>query len=234
MVVVILKSLCFALSVRAAVLVACCTADAHQVDEYLQAALVEIDARSVRLHLHFTPGVEVADAVLDHIDRDGDSAISPAEAERYAEMVGQDLSVRLDGHDVKLNRVVAHIPAPSELRTGWGVIEMEYAIELAALNSGPHQLKFQNRHLPGIAEYLFNAARPTSGYIQIDRQNRSDDQGTGDIEFTVQPSRITYQVGVVTVLAAVAVATAAWRLRDRRIRKHAPSKRTVNSPPLPI
>src|SRR5579862_2598883 len=61
------------------------TALAHRLDEYLQATLVTIDPVEIRFQINLTPGVEVADEVLDQVDRDHDGVISTNEASAYCE-----------------------------------------------------------------------------------------------------------------------------------------------------
>ena len=56
---------------------------AHRLDEYLQAARVSLERTRVALEVDLTPGAKVADGIIALIDRDGDSRISPLEAESY-------------------------------------------------------------------------------------------------------------------------------------------------------
>jgi len=69
---------------------------AHRLDEYLQATLVAIEPSGVRLQIHLTPGVAVAEQVLVLIDRNRDGTISPREAATYAEVLKHALTLRLD------------------------------------------------------------------------------------------------------------------------------------------
>ena len=55
-------------------------ADAHQLDEYLQAARIAITANGLVLEMSLTPGVAVAPRVLALVDRDGDRHASAAES----------------------------------------------------------------------------------------------------------------------------------------------------------
>ena len=49
--------------------------------------------------------------------------------------------------------------------------------------AGAHRLTLENRHLPALSVYLFNAAQPQSSSIQITRQKRNEIQSAGEIEF---------------------------------------------------
>jgi hypothetical protein len=166
---------------------------AHRVDEYLQATLVVIDPGSLRLQINLTPGVAVADKVLAVIDRDRDGAISPNEAAAYAESLRRDLTLRLDRRDLELKVTASKFPAPAELRTGWGIIQVEFTAAPGRLAAGAHRLTLENRHLAAVSVYLINAARPRSDTVQINSQKRNDNQSTGEIEYTFhpQPERTT-------------------------------------------
>ena len=157
---------------------------AHRLDEYLQATLVAIEPRGVRLQINLTPGVAVAEKVLAQIDRDRDSAISRKEGAAYAELLKRDLTLRIDGRRLKLKLTASEFPAITELRSGLGIIQMEFSATHSLLAAGAHSLAFENRHLTNVSVYLLNAARPVSGTIQIVSQKRDDNQRTGEIEFT--------------------------------------------------
>ncbi|MGO8698658.1 MAG: hypothetical protein ACLQVY_13175 [Limisphaerales bacterium] len=160
---------------------------AHRLDEYLQATLVAIEPGEIRLEINLTPGVAVAEQVLALIDRDRDDVISTNEAAAYAQLVKRDLLVRLDGRDAELKLAALNFPDPADLRTGWGIIQMEYSITTGVLAVGPHKLTFENRHLPAVSVYLLNAAQPKSALVQITRQKRNENQSTGEIEFDFHP-----------------------------------------------
>jgi len=160
---------------------------AHQLDEYLQATLVTVEPGGIRLQINLTPGVAVAEKVLTLIDRDNDGLISTNEAATYAELLRGDLVARVDQRNVELKLRALDFPAPAELRTGWGIIQMEFAVTPGPLAAGAHVFTLENGHLNGISVYLFNAAQPSSGLIKISRQNRNETQSLGEIEFTYAP-----------------------------------------------
>jgi hypothetical protein len=188
---------------------------AHRLDEYLQATLVEIEPGGLRLQINLTPGVAVAEQVLAVIDHDQDGVISTNEATAYAELLKHDLIVRLDGRDVELRLAASKFPPPVELRTGWGIIQLEYAAVPGPLAAGAHSLTLEHRHLSSVSVYLINAAMPKSDAVQITRQTRNDNQSTGEIEFTFHsPPHPSSAGGILTALvvlfAAVFVATRLW------------------------
>ena len=78
-------------------------ADAHRLDEYLQAARVSVASTGIVVHLDLTPGVSLASDVIATLDRDGDGRTSPLEAEAYGRVVLGDVSARLDGAPLGLS-----------------------------------------------------------------------------------------------------------------------------------
>jgi hypothetical protein len=156
---------------------------AHRDDQYLQATLVAIEPSGVRLQIHLTPGVAVAEQVLAEIDRDRDGAISKNEAAAYAELLKRDLALRVDGRTLELKLSASEFVEPADLRTGSGTIQMEFSAIFGPLAAGPHKLTLDNRHLTAISVYLINAAQPRFATVQITRQKRNENQSSGEIEF---------------------------------------------------
>jgi hypothetical protein len=170
-----------------ALLVLPSTLFAHRLDEYLQATLAVIEPGSIRLLINLTPGVAVAEQVLAGIDRNSDGMISKKEFASYAGLLKRDLVVRLDEGNTELTLTGSNLPEPAELRAGLGIIQMEFSMKPSARASGPHRLTLENRHLPKVSVYLFNAAKPKSASVQITRQKRNNNQSVGEIEFTLSP-----------------------------------------------
>jgi gamma-glutamyltranspeptidase / glutathione hydrolase len=164
------------------------TVFAHRLDEYLQATLVAIEPSGFRLHINLTPGVEVAKQVLAVIDRDHDGVISTNEAAGYSELLKRDLIVRLDQRNVELKVTASNFPSTAELRTGLAIIQMEFSVTPSPLVAGAHKFTLENRHLPTVSVYLFNAAQPKSGSVQIITQKRNANQSAGEIEFAFSQS----------------------------------------------
>ena len=100
---------------------------AHRDDQYLQATLVAIEPSGVRLQINLTPGVAVAEQVIAQIDRDRNGTISKNEAATYAELLKRDLALRLDGRKLDLKLTASEFVSPAELRTGSGIIQMEFS-----------------------------------------------------------------------------------------------------------
>ena len=199
------------------------SANGHVLDEYLQSTLVVIEPGDIRLKINLTPGIEIADKLLSQIDHDGDGVISAGEAGAYAQMLKRDVTVRLDGRDTQLQLTASNIPELALLRTGHGIIQMEFSLTPCYFSGGNHRLTFENRHSNSFGVYLFNAARPRSESIRIVRQNRNNNQSQGEIEFAyaIRNSLSLPAAGILTSIAVglVAIATA---LRRRMIRSTNP------------
>lgn len=163
---------------------------AHRLDEYLQATIVEIAPGEIRLKINLMPGVEVAEKVLAQLDSDHDGVISPREAADYAEAVKSELSAQIDQHNLELKLTGSAFPPPEELRTGWGIIQLEFSAKPLALPTGAHAFTFQNRHLRALSVYLLNAAWPKTAEVEITSQKRNDTQSEGEISFLLHPLQI--------------------------------------------
>ena len=64
----------------------------------------------------------------------------------------------MDGRNLELKLTAFEFVPPAELRTGSGIIQMEFAAIFGPLAAGPHRLTFENRHLTTMSVYLINAA----------------------------------------------------------------------------
>jgi hypothetical protein len=159
---------------------------AHRDDQYLQATLVIIEPSEIRLQINLTPGIAVAEKVIARIDRDRDGAISQNEAAAYAEVLKGDLTLRVDGRKLELKLTASEFVPPEELRTGSGIIQMEFSAISDPLAAGRHRLTLENRHLTRMSVYLINAVRPKFATVEITRQKRNHNQSAGEIEFTLQ------------------------------------------------
>jgi hypothetical protein len=157
---------------------------AHRLDEYLQATLVTIEPEALRLQINLTPGVAVAEQVLALIDADRDGTVSTNEARAYCDKLKRHLIVKLDDRKVALKLAGSSFPPVTEIRAGSGIIQMEFVAKIGALSAGPHRMKLENRHMPMIGVYLFNAAQSRLKSVEIQGQTRNKSQSIGEIEFT--------------------------------------------------
>ena len=186
-------------------------ADAHRLDEYLQAARVAVSSTGIVVHLDLTPGVSLASDVIATVDRDGDGRMSPQEAEAYGRVVLGDVSARLDGAPLGLTLARVEVPTAGEMRDGVGTIRIE-ATAAHAGPPGPHQFELRNLHRPGHSVYLANALQPETGEIRIVRQRRDVRQQTFALDYEVRASNAA-AAGWLIAAAAALMAHARWRMR---------------------
>ena len=118
-------------------------AEAHRLDDLLQAAFIEITPNEIRLQLSLNPGVEVSDKLIWIIDRDGDRSISSGEEKIFSESLKQRLEVSLDNHPLAMEVMTAEFDPLFELRSGSG------NIRAAAKTSGINRLRFIRRSRHG-------------------------------------------------------------------------------------
>ena len=113
-----------------------CTADAHRLDEYLQASRISIESGRIVVEITLTPGAAVADGVIAKIDRDEDGEFSLKETGVYAGDVVRSLSLQVDGVEQPLGLERYRFPSPAEMREGLGSIR-SYAAAKPPLVAGP-------------------------------------------------------------------------------------------------
>lgn len=176
----------------------------HQLDECLQATLVSIEPGELGLSINISPGVAVADTFLARIDRDGDGSISADEAAAYGESLRKDVGARLDGREIRLALAASRFPTVEDLRTGWGIIQLQYLGRTGPLAKGAHTLAFENRHLTNISVYLLNAELPKAVNLHITGQRRNETQSSGEVAFVYQgPPRARRAVGIAAALVVL-------------------------------
>ena len=158
-------------------------ADAHRLDEYLQAAQIAIEPGRVTVDLYLTPGVEVAPGILQTIDRAGDG-VSDSDLARYAAQVLRHLRLSADGRDLSLVLTGREAAPVTALREGVGSIHLTMEASLPR-GAGSRSLTFQNTFEPGMGVYLANAMLPRFRNITVARQRRDERQQRLHIEYNV-------------------------------------------------
>jgi hypothetical protein len=154
------------------------SAFAHRVDEYLQAAMFAVENDHVAVNLRLTPGIEVFGKVLAVMDLDKDGIISPAEQRAYAEQVGRDLRLSIDGSQAPLRLCSSTFPTLDEMKQGVGEIVLDFESSRQSPSAvrragSSHRLIFENHHLTAISVYLVNCFVPTDPNIRIVAQDRN-------------------------------------------------------------
>ena len=165
------------------------------------------------MFLDLTPGMAIAPAVIERLDRDSDQRISPLEAEAYGREVLSALTATLDAAAVPLQLTRVEAPPADELRDGVGTIRLEATADAAA-GPGRHDLILHNTHWPQESVYLANALIPTDHAIRIARQDRDARQQLYRLEYEVRSAGSSAAVGWGLAAAAVLAARARWRRRS--------------------
>jgi hypothetical protein len=202
-----------AVATLAATLVATATVSTHRRDEYLQAARIAVEPDSVEIELDLTPGIEVADAIIATIDRNGDGSFSPDEQRAYVDRVMGALAATLDGATLALVFESSDFPDGHAFRRGEGAIRLRAHAQLPELSSGAHRLFFRNGYLADQSVYLANALASESPRVALTAQKRDSEQTELTIEYDLrhEPSAST---SVWLLLGLTAFAAALIRLTD--------------------
>lgn len=174
---------CWAVLLVVALVGCALPADAHRLNEYLQATTIELAVDHLALHLRLTPGADVAVQVLASLDTNQDGALSPAEQQAYSTRVQDDLTLTLDGHRAPLKLVYAAFPLPRQLAAGLGDMQLTFEILVPASHAA-HYLTFANQHQPALAAYLVNCLLPHQPGLQVLSQARNYTQSYYELKFT--------------------------------------------------
>ena len=167
---------------------------AHRRDELLQAARVDVEPDHVRLEVSLTPGIEIADAFIDEIDRNGDLRLSDAEQRAYAQHVRARVALRIDdAAPLHLSFAAVRFPAVADLRSGEAAIALEMEAVLPPLSPGPHRLFFRNDTTRKDGVFLANALVPDSSRVGVTAQER---------DFQQRQLTVTFQLRTVEAFAA--------------------------------
>jgi len=161
---------------------------AHVLDEYLQSAQISLTTAGVKIELHLTPGVDVADRVFAAIDRDRNDQLSPSEQQAYAERVLHDLTLELDGQRTSLVLDRFQFPSKSAMQQGDSLIQIDLSAATPPFTPGDHQLTFLNNHWPQISVYQANVLLPSTDSIKLTTQQRDRSQHLFELNFHVTHS----------------------------------------------
>jgi len=195
-----------------ALTLATASASAHRHDELLQAARIGIHEHRVELELSLTPGIVVADAIIDAIDSDGDGMLSNHERAAYAKEALNEMQLAVDGRPTRINLVASSFPTIEALRTGDARIDIHATAAVPLLRPGTHQVSFDNAYRRDISVYLMNALAPDDDGIAITRQQRDPEQRTTMIDFELASTS-----SVMVPLVLIVPATAMWLFTRRRV-----------------
>ena len=196
-------------------------AEAHRLDEYLQATRLSVARERIDLELDLTAGADVASAVFASIDTNHDGRISPTEGEVYAKLVLTSIVCSADGQPLPLTLADRRFPELDEMKLGTGVIRLRGSATLPApAATGRHHIYYRNGHKPEIGAYLVNALIPTDNRIAIGQQQRDYAQHELLIEYEVRPDPLRSSLW--WLLAGVAMAGVLYVTRLSRMPSRVP------------
>jgi hypothetical protein len=180
---------------------------AHRRDEYLQAARLAIAPTRVELQLDLTPGIAVADTIIEDIDRNRDGTLSPDEQHAYIDRVLSAIELAVDGHPVHLRPGPFTFSDLEAFRHGEGTIALQANATLPPLSEGAHQLTYRNTHRADISMYLANALVPDSKRVTVTAQLRDPDQRDLTIDYQLGDASNTSfaRAWLLTCIAAAAL-----------------------------
>ena len=167
---------------------------AHNLDEYLQAAVISLDQDQVRISMRLLPGVAVLPRVMESIDTNSDGVISTSERQAYAMRVLDDLTLSIDGVRVKPQLLSVEFPALEQMAAGLGEIKIEIATALPA-GYANRKLVFENHHQGAISAYLVNCLVPQDPAIEILTQRRNETQSFYELDYSQRGSRVAAMPG---------------------------------------
>ncbi len=163
-------------------------AEAHRLDELLQATFVSVGTNHITLALSMTPGVDVSRQIIPLIDADHDGAISAKEASGYADRVRTNLFLAVDAKPLPLLLTSSSFPPVADMKEGLGTISLVFTASTPAFSTGTHRLRFRNNHQTNLSVFLANALVPESKSVSIVRQTRDFNQTTLEFDFSVTPA----------------------------------------------
>jgi hypothetical protein len=157
-------------------------APAHEVDEYVQAALISVEKDHLDIQLRLVPGAAVFAKVIAAIDTDADGAISPAEQQTYTHRLVEDIVLTLNGQRATPAIEATSFPSVELMKEGLGEIHIALRVPVL-MRTGEQKLVLQNRHQNAISAYLVNCLAPRDPSLKIIRQRRSVDQAHYELEY---------------------------------------------------
>jgi hypothetical protein len=175
--------------------------------------------------LDLTPGMALAEAIINDIDRNRDGMLSFDEQRVYSTTVLGAIDVTADGKPLLLKAGTFSFPDSEAIRRGEGTIRIRSDATLPALSAGDHRVSFHNKHHPEGTVYLANALVPASDRVAITAQRRAKDQSELLIEYAVQARSTSTNVWL---LGSIALPIVLWALLIRRRRSAG-----ADSPPVP-
>lgn len=157
-------------------------ASAHEVDEYVQAALISLEPDHIDVRLRLTPGAAVFAKVLAGIDANADGTLSRTEQQAYSRRVVHDLVLTMNGQPLNPEIIASEFPPIDLMKEGLG--EIQIALRVPVEKHGARQkLVLENHHQSAISAYLVNCLAPRDRSLEVIAQHRNRDQSRYELEY---------------------------------------------------
>ena len=105
-----------ATAIAALALTAQTPAFAHEVDEYVQSALISLERDHLDVQIRLVPGADVFPQVFTGIDTNADGVLSDAEKQAYVRNVLSDLTFSMNGQPLAAQIVSTQFPSVDLMR----------------------------------------------------------------------------------------------------------------------
>ena len=191
---------------------------AHRLDEYLQAARLDIYPERVEIVLHLTPGIAVARGVTPALDRDLDGSIADGEARAFAEDVLRAIAVDVDGVPLRIALVDSASPGIDTLLRGDAAVRIRAAAPIPTVGEGLHHLRFRNQYSGDAGVYLANVLVPATDRVVVAAQHRDVDQRDLVVDYNLRgepATRVRRGLPVGVAGGLVLAVQVWWRRRPR-------------------
>ena len=191
---------------------------AHRLDEYLQAARLDIYPERVEIVLDLAPGIAVVEDVVAALDRDLNGSIDESEARAFAEDVLRAIALDADGVPLKVALIDSASPALDALRCGDGAVRIRAAAPIPPLAEGLHHLRFRNQYRGDAGVYLANALVPATDRVIVAAQHRNVDQRDLVVDYNLRgepATRVRRGLPVGVAGGLILAIQVWWRRRPR-------------------
>ena len=136
-------------SVVVGCLSAAAPADAHRLDEYLQATRIGVSRDRIDLEIDLTPGASIAKDIFGLVDANDDGQISSAEGDEYARRVIDAVRLSVDGGAQSIALMSRAFPDRDAMARGLGTIRLR-ATATASAGHGPARDRLPQYARPGV------------------------------------------------------------------------------------
>jgi hypothetical protein len=111
-------------------------ADAHRLDEYLQATRIGVSQDRIDLEIDLTAGASIAEQIFAMVDANRDGQITDAEGDEYARRVIDAIRLSVDSRPLSVTLVSRTFPDRHAMGRGLGTIRLRATAPASAAPAG--------------------------------------------------------------------------------------------------